>query len=175
MTGQQQINFLAYYIPPILLNIENNNAANALGKLADIAKQEDYLENSVTIFESFWFIFDLFVFPTKNSLLKFLDLTKNTSAVTIAQTNLCKFIAVSSSEQVLDSVLLNFENYYNIFLIGKISEYELLLDRIVKLRDRSDGELKKYATEAANNLEKSIPKLEIEIEKYRAKSKSIKL
>ena len=166
LTGQQQINYLADYIPQILLSIENNNAANALGKLAEIAQQEDYLENSFTIFESFWFIFGLSIFPTKNSLLKFLDLTKNTSAVTIAQTNLCKFIAVSLSEQVLDRVLLNFENHCNNFLIGNISDYEWLLDRIVKLRDRSDGELKKYATEAANNLEKSIPKLEIEIRKY---------
>ena len=175
LTGQQQINYLAYYIPSILLNIENNNATNALGKLAEIAQQEDYLENHVEIFAGFWFMFGLFLFRTKNSLLKILDLTKNTSAVTLAQTNLCKFIAVSSSEQVLDSLLLDFENNHNNFLIGNISEYEWLLDRIVKLRDRSDGELKKYATEAANNLEKSISKLKIENKKYRAKSKSIKL
>ena len=177
LTGQQQTTDNIKYITLILLNIEDNDTANALGKLAEIVEKEGNLENNVKIFENLWFRFGLSPFPTTLYLIEIIDRdNKNTPATTIAQKNLCKFIAISSSEKVLDSLLYNLKKRKIYYRASKIiSNFKLLLDRIVKLRDRSDGELKKYATEAANNLEKSIPKLEIEIRKYRAKSKSIKL
>ncbi|MDJ0717319.1 MAG: NACHT domain-containing protein [Prochloraceae cyanobacterium] len=174
LKGKQEINNNVHYVTILLLNIKDNDAASALGKLTKIIeKEEDYIENYEKVFEGFWFIS-----LTHARFLQILSSTENTTAIITAQTDLCKFIAVSSSKKVLDNLMNNLKKSstnltspYSHQLINNYmnkSNYNNLIEIIVKLQNRSDGELKKCATEAKNNLEKSIQTIEANSKIFKA-------
>ncbi|BAY74729.1 signal transduction protein [Nostoc linckia NIES-25] len=155
LTGEQKSARWDFVVSLTLLRIKHHNAADALGKLADIAITKSYLDINYDILSSFWQE-DFWGFYSETTLpFPIFDLLNEELAVD-THINLCKFITVVTSESYLKKI----EDFRYFFKIKGDVRLRNLNGRIEDLEQNGDNTLKKYAKQASINLRWCISQIE---------------
>lgn len=163
LTGKQSPAKWDYGVSLILLLIEHSDTAKALVELADIAAKEHHLGDRASVLSGIW-SWELWnSFPKREKkkwllpgVLKFLD----DSSATEEQMDLCKFIAVAASQEVIDGLQKEKPRrrgpgrYISSDLFLKT--LKTLFERIEYLAQHSIPSVKEHATRASANLSEMI-------------------
>ncbi|MFN6570680.1 NACHT domain-containing protein [Dendronalium sp. ChiSLP03b] len=157
LTGEQKPARWDYFVSLILLEIKHYDAADALGKLADIAVQKSYSDSSLGVLSGFWdsnfwrfFTVELTQLP---GILNFF----NEESALETHINLCKFIAVVTSENFF-SKLVQQEKVNSLFFdlpfwrTRSNVAFNMLIKKIEYLEQHDDHSLKEHAKQASTNL-----------------------
>ena len=163
LTGEHKPAKWDYFVSLILLKIKHYDAADALGELADIAIQESCLDSSLSVLSGFW---DSSLWDRRFWRALGLEKTElpgvfnffNEESALKTHINLCKFIAVVTSERCF-STLDQQEKVRNVFFDFKSFlhtrsdlPFKILIERIEYLVQHGDNSLKEYAIQASTNL-----------------------
>ncbi|MCF2146182.1 NACHT domain-containing protein [Desmonostoc muscorum LEGE 12446] len=158
LLGEQKPAKWDFVISLILLEIEDYNAADALGKLADIAIQKSCVDSSLGVLYGFWYIGFWSLNRRKITQLPGILNLFNQELAQEYHINLCKFIAVVSSENIFMALLQQeqvgdiFSDITYILDNRKSASLKTLIKKIAFLVEHSDNSLREYAIQASNNL-----------------------
>lgn len=171
LTGKQSPAKWDYGVSLILLLIEHSDSAKALAELADIALKEHHLGDRAGVLLGIWSISLQNSFSSRKKeksllpgVLKFLD----DPSATEEQMDLCKFIAVVTSQKVIGGLWK--EKPRRKVHERQISSFDLppknLFERIKYLAKHSIPSVREHAIRASDNLSEMIAA----VEKMRATS-----
>ncbi|MBN4005075.1 hypothetical protein [Nostoc sp. LPT] len=170
LTKEQKPAKWDYFVCLILLRIKHHDAADALAKLADIAIQQSCLDSRLDVLcgfwdSSFWDIRFWRAFELERTNLPGILKFFNEESASETHLNLCKFIAVVTSERFF-SRLEKQEKVKNVFfdftslLHTSDLPFKILIERVEYLGQHGDKRLKEYAEYSSTNLLWCISQIE---------------